>query len=169
MAKRRKIKKSTLLVGGIIGFFVIYFITFKVFSMMESSKNNPVKVQTEVDNRSLLRQLKGKDKIYLSDDKVADVRVEAELLEELRYSFVGLVKYALGMDAETKNRMFCSEFVAHVLNSKYNNTDGYYSSQVRPEDFKSFENFKLVQRGKLSDYDPSVTIARVSRMKKPTK
>ena len=87
MAKRRKIKKSTLLVGGIIGFFVIYFITFKVFSMMESSKNNPVKVQTEVDNRSLLRQLKGKDKIYLSDDKVADVRVEAELLEELRYSF----------------------------------------------------------------------------------
>ena len=89
--------------------------------------------------------------------------------KELRYSFVGLVKYALGMDAETKNRMFCSEFVAHVLNSKYNNTDGYYSSQVRPEDFKSFENFKLVQRGKLSDYDPSVTIARVSRMKKPTK
>lgn len=89
--------------------------------------------------------------------------------KELRYSFIGLVKYALGMDAETKNRMFCSEFVAHVLNSKYNNTDGYYSSQVRPEDFKSFENFKLVQRGKLSDYDPSVTIARVSRMKKPTK
>ena len=92
MAKRRKIKKSTLLVGGIIGFFVIYFITFKVFSMMESSKNNPVKVQTEVDNRSLLRQLKGKDKIYLSDDKVADVRVEAELLEELRYSFEDVSK-----------------------------------------------------------------------------
>ena len=89
--------------------------------------------------------------------------------KELRYSFVGLVKYALGMDAETKNRMFCSEFVAHVLNSIYNNTNGYYSLQVRPEDFKSFENFKLVQRGKLSDYDPSVTIARVSRMKKPTK
>lgn len=86
--------------------------------------------------------------------------------KELRYSFAGLIKYAIGVDAETKNKMFCSEFVANVLNSKYNNTDGYYASQVKPEDFKNFDNFRLVQKGKLSEYDPSVTIARVNKMKK---
>ncbi|MEG0856149.1 MAG: hypothetical protein RSG52_06685 [Terrisporobacter sp.] len=93
MAKRRKIKKSTFLVAGIIVFFVIYFGTFKLFSSLDKNdKDNAVKVQTEEDNRSLLRQLKDKDKIYLSDAVVSDVRVEEQLLEELRYSFEDVSK-----------------------------------------------------------------------------
>lgn len=93
MAKRRKIKKSTFLVAGVIVFFAVYFVSFNAFSKLDnSSTDNAVKVQTEEDSRSLLRQLKDKEKIYLSDNNVSDVRVEEELLEELRYSFENLSK-----------------------------------------------------------------------------
>ena len=58
------------------------------FSKKESSgEDNSVKIQAQEDNRSLLKQLASKEKIYLSDQVVSDVRVDERLLEELRYSF----------------------------------------------------------------------------------
>ncbi|WP_297134627.1 hypothetical protein [Terrisporobacter sp.] len=92
MAKRRKIKKSVFLIAGIIGFFIIYFISFNLFSGMDEKQENIVKVEDKEDSRSLLRQLNDKDKIYLSDGIVSDIRVEQELLEELRYSFEDISK-----------------------------------------------------------------------------
>ena len=93
MAKRRKIKRSTFLIAGVIVFFAVYFLSFNLFSKLDkTSVDNTVKLQAEEDNRSLLRRLKDKDKIYLSDNRVSDVRVEKELLEELRYCFENLSK-----------------------------------------------------------------------------
>lgn len=93
MAKRRKIKKSVILVGAIILFFVVYFWTFMSVSKTEnSSKDNSVKIQTQEDNRSLIKQLLSKEKIYLSDQVVSDVRVDQQLLEELKYSFEDVSK-----------------------------------------------------------------------------
>ena len=56
MAKRRKIKKSVFLVGGIILFFGVYIGSFMLFSKVENSdKKNAVTINTErEDNRSLL-------------------------------------------------------------------------------------------------------------------
>lgn len=88
MAKKRKVKKPILLVGAIILFFVVYSITFTYFSKKESSKSdNAVKIEEVEDNRSLIKQLKEKDKVYLSDGIVSDVRVDDKLLDELRHSF----------------------------------------------------------------------------------
>ena len=72
MAKRRKIKKSVFLVGGIILFFGVYIGSFMLFSKVENSdKKNAVTINTErEDNRSLLKQLEDKEKIYLSDLKM---------------------------------------------------------------------------------------------------
>ena len=94
MAKRRKIKKSVFLVGGIILFFGVYIGSFMLFSKVENSdKKNAVTINTErEDNRSLLKQLEDKEKIYLSDGVVSDVRVDDKLLEELRYSFEDVSK-----------------------------------------------------------------------------
>ena len=93
MAKKRKIKKSVFLVAAIILFFSVYIISFTLFSKKESSsKDNAVKIEEPEDNRSLLKQLKEKDKIYLSDGIVSDVRVDEQLLEELRYSFEDISK-----------------------------------------------------------------------------
>lgn len=93
MARKRKIKKSVFLVAAIILFFGVYIISFTLFSNKnDSSKDNAVKIQEPEDNRSLLKQLEEKDKIYLSDGTVSDVRVDEELLEELRYSFEDISK-----------------------------------------------------------------------------
>lgn len=93
MARKRKIKKSVFLVAAIILFFGVYIISFTLFSNKnDSNKDNAVKIQEPEDNRSLLKQLEEKDKIYLSDGTVSDVRVDEELLEELRYSFEDISK-----------------------------------------------------------------------------
>lgn len=93
MARKRKIKKSVFLVAAIILFFGVYIISFTLFSNKDdSSEDNAVKIQEPEDNRSLLKQLEEKDKIYLSDGTVSDVRVDEQLLEELRYSFEDISK-----------------------------------------------------------------------------
>ena len=93
MAKRRKVKKSVFIVAAIILFFIVYIVSFTLFSKKESSsQENAVKIERPEDNRSLLKQLKDKEKLYLSDGVVSDVRVEEQLLEELRYSFEDISK-----------------------------------------------------------------------------
>lgn len=86
---------------------------------------------------------------------------------ELKYNFSGLFKYALGLPAETANSMFCSEFVATVLNSDgHDMTDGLRAAQVRPESYKYMSKFQLVQKGIITEYDMNETIKRVNRMSK---
>lgn len=81
------------LVAAIILFFGVYIASFTYFSNKENnSKDNAVKIEEPEDNRSLLKQLNEKEKIYLSDGIVSDVRVEEQLLEELRYSFEDISK-----------------------------------------------------------------------------
>ncbi|WP_455539814.1 hypothetical protein [Terrisporobacter sp.] len=93
MAKRRRIKKSVILVGAIILFFIVYFAAFMMMSKKEKKdENNSVKIESREDNRSLLKQLESKEKVYLSDQAVSDVRVDEQLLEELRYSFEDVSK-----------------------------------------------------------------------------
>lgn len=93
MAKRRRVKKSVFLVAAIILFFCVYIGSFVYFSNQDSkSEDNAVKIEEPEDSRSLLKQLEEKEKIYLSDGVVSDVRVEDQLLEELRYSFEDISK-----------------------------------------------------------------------------
>lgn len=93
MAKKRRIKRSVFVVIAIILFFCVYIGSFIFFSSKNnSSKENAVKIEDTEDNRSLLKQLGEKEKIYLSDAIVSDVRVEEESLEELRYSFEDISK-----------------------------------------------------------------------------
>lgn len=85
---------------------------------------------------------------------------------DMTYNFTGLAKYAMGLPAETANALFCSEFVATVLNSGGDMTDGLKPSEVKPESYKYMSKFKLVQKGVLTEYDMNETIRRVKMMKK---
>ena len=60
MAKRRKIKKSVFLVGGIILFFGVYIGSFMLFSKVENSdKKNAVTINTErEDNRIITKAIR---------------------------------------------------------------------------------------------------------------
>lgn len=81
------------------------------------------------------------------------------------YNLVGLIKYAIGVNAETQNQLFCSEFVSTILNAKTDRTDGLRAAQVRPETFKELSRFKLIQKGMMTDYDMNVTLERVKTLK----
>ena len=90
MHKKRKIKKSAILIIGVIIFFVVYFISFKVFSDIAKNQgqgNSVVSTEKKEDTRSLLDQFKDKSKIYISDGNVSNVRMEEEKVEEFQYSF----------------------------------------------------------------------------------
>lgn len=86
--------------------------------------------------------------------------------KDMTYNFTGLVKYAMGLPAETANALFCSEFVATVLDSGGDLTDGLKPSEVKPESYKYMSKFQLVQKGVLTEYDMNETIRRVKMMKK---
>lgn len=94
MAKKRKLKKPVMLLIGIIAFFIIYFISFKFGTTMDKKTDNiPKKVDSqEESNKSLISQLKEKEKIYISDDKVSDVKIEEDSWEEIVYSFAEFKK-----------------------------------------------------------------------------
>ena len=85
--KRRKLKKGAILPISLFIFFVLYFVSFWWFSKDES-KLEEVTVENQSQkesNRSLLSQLRYKNKIYLSDGKVSNIRVEKEYWDELDY------------------------------------------------------------------------------------
>ncbi|WP_455542133.1 hypothetical protein [Intestinibacter sp.] len=85
---KRKVKKSAILIMGIICFFIIYFISFRAFSGLGQGKGTKiVSTEEKVDTRSLLSQFKNKNKIYISDGNVSNVRMEQEKVQEFRYSF----------------------------------------------------------------------------------
>lgn len=88
MAKKRKVKKGAILAIGVVLFFVIYFISFKAFSNLGKGEGTKiVSTEEKVDTRSLLDQFKDKDKIYISDGNVSNVRMQEEKVQEFRYSF----------------------------------------------------------------------------------
>lgn len=79
---KRKVKKSAILIMGIICFFIIYFASFNYFSNLGKGEGTKI-VDTEekVDARSLLSQFKSKKKIYISDGNVSNVRMEEEKVQ----------------------------------------------------------------------------------------
>ena len=88
---------------------------------------------------------------------------------KIKYNMEGLIKYAVGLNPETKNKLFCSEFVATVLNTGKNRTDGLRAAEVRPESFKTLSNYTLVQRGIMTEYNMDVTIDRTKALIKKCK
>ena len=85
---KRKVKKSAILIMGIICFFIIYFAAFNYFSNVGKGQGAKIPdVEEKVDARSLLSQFKSKKKIYISDGNVSNVRMEEEKVQEFQYSF----------------------------------------------------------------------------------
>lgn len=87
MAKKRKIKKSAILPLTLLIFFALYFLSFWWFSK-DQVEEQKIEVNTQVekeDTRPLLTQLRYKNKIYISDGTVNNIRVEEEYWDELDY------------------------------------------------------------------------------------
>lgn len=72
--------------------------------------------------------------------------------DELSYNIEGLVKYVAGMNPETKDKLFCSEFVATILNSKTKKSD-LRPAMTKPTDLAGYDNMYFVTSGILTEYD----------------
>lgn len=87
MAKKRKIKKRVIIILGMIVFFGVYSATYIYFSKQQE-KDEPVKVQhkgTEPENKNLIYQIKETDTVYISDDKLKDVRIEKDYWDQIKF------------------------------------------------------------------------------------
>lgn len=89
MSKKRKLKKKAAILIGVVVFFIIYFIFFKIGINMEKDKSEvPKKVETEAeDTRALMSQIKEKNKIYISDKNVENIKIEEDAWNEIKFFF----------------------------------------------------------------------------------
>ncbi|HSQ89848.1 hypothetical protein [Romboutsia sp.] len=93
MAKKRKLKKGMALILGIILFFVVYFITFNRVRNLDEKNKEPVKTEEqEEDTRPLINQIKLKEKIYISDSKVENIRIEESYWSNVKVLFSEFTK-----------------------------------------------------------------------------
>ena len=93
MAKKRKLKKGMALILGIILFFVVYLITFNRVRNLDEKNKEPVKTEEqEEDTRPLINQIKLKEKIYISDSKVENIRIEESYWSNVKVLFSEFTK-----------------------------------------------------------------------------
>ena len=88
MAKKRKLKKGMALILGIILFFGVYFASFTFGRHLDEKNTQPVKKEEDQeDARSLMSQLNSKEKIYITDSNVENVRVEESYWTNVKVLF----------------------------------------------------------------------------------
>lgn len=94
MAKKRKIKKEFWIIGAVILFFVVYFVTFKIARSWDEESSAQTKniEEQEEDTRSLISQISSKKKIYMSDSKVENVKIEETYWDEIKVLFSEFAK-----------------------------------------------------------------------------
>lgn len=87
MAKQKKVKKSVLIVTGVVMFFAVHIGVYTYFSNKQPREEiSPVdNITAESENIPLINQIKAKDIIYMSDSNLQDVRVEPEYWDKINF------------------------------------------------------------------------------------
>ena len=88
--------------------------------------------------------------------------------DELSYNMEGLIKYMVGANPETENKLFCSEFVATILNSKTTKST-MRPAMTKPSDLPFYDNMHFVTSGMLMDYDKNEVDRIVKRLQSEVK
>lgn len=85
--------------------------------------------------------------------------------DDLGYNFQGLIKYVMGVNPETKDKYFCSEFVSTILNTDTMRTKDR-AAMTKPMDLTRLDNCHLIQKGLLTEYDKNDVDKKVSKLLK---
>ena len=94
MAKKRKLKKSVVILGCVIVFFLVYGLAFYGFSLKESKgvAKTEVKTDKKEDDRELMTQLKSKKKIYMSNKDIKNIKVEEIYWNDIKFELTKFSK-----------------------------------------------------------------------------
>lgn len=98
MARRRKFKPTFIVAAMIVGFFIIYFISFAITS--NKDKNGDTNIQAnqeqeagsqknakETDKRSLITQISDSEKIYVTDYDTDYLKIDPTMWDEFNDFF----------------------------------------------------------------------------------
>lgn len=160
----KKFKKSQILVLAIVGFFVLYLISFKmsrgyiinhksedasVISEDNNEEKNEIQKQIEVrqkeeEKKGALQRFNECKKAYISDEQVGNIKIEGTTLDTLKRSMDSFVKIrSIDDDFKPKNEMKSNNNI--VIKTDFNYIEvksdkklEYYKIPVsEKKDFKS--------------------------------
>lgn len=86
------------------------------------------------------------------DNLKAQVEIFKQNRDRYSYNFLGIVGVMIQKPINSKNRYFCSQFVAHILEESGIRLFNKSSSLVRPFDIRICPKFKRIYQGKLVNY-----------------
>ena len=110
--KKPRIKKSAIIVIAVVGFFLLYFFSFKMSRGYISKHANSetavmnvenggekTKVQQEIESKikaenrkGVLQRFKESKKVYISDDQVKNIKIDGATLDSFKRSMSNFVK-----------------------------------------------------------------------------
>lgn len=95
-------------------------------------------------------QLKITEKQYIKLRE--EIEVFKQNKDDYSYNFLGLLAAALNIPVRTKQRYFCSQFVAYVLERSGIKIFNKNYALVKPRDIRLNSRLKSIYRGKLAEY-----------------
>lgn len=110
--KKTRLKKSHIIVIAVVGFFILYFFSFKMSRgyivkhggnetavMNVEDSGEKTKVQKEIETKlkeenkkGALQRFKESKKVYISDDQVKNIKIEGTTLDNFKRSMANFVK-----------------------------------------------------------------------------
>lgn len=182
MAKTRKLKKNVIVILGIIAFFIVYFISFKIGTNLDQKTEGvSKKVKEEVeDTRPLLTQIRDKERIYLSDQNVQNVKIEEENWNEIKYFFNDLKKIRKTESYEPIFEGYSDDGIKFSTDLDFFriytvNTEEYYKVPVASKDsfkklltesmYTSFEFLKQYKTWKSATVSYNGEVKKISKWK----
>lgn len=87
MAKKKRIKKNFIIIIGIIIFLIVH-ISVYIFLSKKQPKEEVTHIESissESENTPLIKQIKSKNIVYMSDSNLQDVRLEPEYWDKINF------------------------------------------------------------------------------------
>lgn len=95
-------------------------------------------------------------RLKITEEQYIKLREEIEVFrknkDDYSYNFLGLVAVALNIPVKNKQRYFCSQFVAYVLEQSGIKIFNKNYALVKPRDIRLNPRLKSIYRGKLAEY-----------------
>ncbi|WP_251859584.1 hypothetical protein [Clostridium sp. Marseille-Q2269] len=134
----------------------------EMYSFGRKNPNNPFIagfVKESLDNGTFFKFKNTECTIYALDITEHNYYKLKKIIEDFKeeshrysYNLLGILGVMIGHPLETRYKYFCSQFVSHVLMESgvqlFNKPPGL----TTPQDFRIYENKKIIYRGKLKEY-----------------
>lgn len=107
---------------------------------------------------------------FVTKEEIKAMKTRLEQFKEnankMKYSFVGLLNFAVGKETRRENEYFCSQFVAEILRSGRPDLFDRDSSLYNPYQLSQLKEVYRVTEGRLIDYDKNLVGRRVDEIQK---